>query len=125
MDRRLRTRFDLQGRVKYTWTDLAGTQAGAGFTRDMSQNGMLIVASAAPPAGTIVRFEVSFPFRGNSLIQMRAQGRVLRVEADRESEIEKRFAIATETLRLDNLQATEPRKVGRNRTLNQEFDIYI
>jgi hypothetical protein len=113
MDRRLRTRFDLQGRVKYTWTDLAGTQAGAGFTRDMSQNGMLIVASVAPPAGTIVRFEVLFPFGDNSQIQMRAQGCVLRVEADRESEIENRFAITIDMLRLDNLQATEPRKVGR------------
>jgi hypothetical protein len=113
MDRRLRTWFDLQGRVKYTWTDLAGTQAGAGFTQDMSQSGMLIVASVAPPAGTIVRFEVSFPFRDNSQVRMRAQGRVLRVEADRESKIENRFAIAADTLRLDNLQATEPRKVGR------------
>ena len=96
MDRRERRRFDVIAAVTFTWTDSNAIQhRSAGVTRDVSESGVFIIADTVPPVGTAVHFEVSLSFRDESQIEMRAQGKVLRVEAARESRTQRGFAIAT------------------------------
>lgn len=102
MDRRVRLRFDLTAPVKYSWTDLTGRHHGTGCTRDVSERGIFIVTDTLPPMGATVHFEVSFPFRDESQIQMRAQGRVVRVDSESGTATERGFATLTNLLALDN-----------------------
>jgi len=96
MDRRERRRFDVSAAVTYTWTDSDATQHRAtGVTRDVSESGVFIVADTVPPVGAALHFEVSLSFRDESQIEMRAQGKVLRVEAAREGRTQRGFAVAT------------------------------
>lgn len=119
MDRRARLRFDLTAPVKYSWRDLTGSRQGTGFTRDVSERGLFIVTATPPPMGATVHFEVSFPFRDESQIQMRAQGRVVRVAGENGTAAERGFATLTHMLALDNLPTPIPEedvsdsKVGR------------
>lgn len=105
MDRRVRPRFDLTAPVKYSWKDLAGNRHGTGFTRDVSERGIFIVTDTLPPMGATVHFEVSFPFRDESQIQMRAQGRIVRLESENSTATQRGFATLTNMLALDNLPA--------------------
>jgi len=82
MDRRARQRFDLSAPVAYTWKNSHPTpHGGAGVTRDVSESGMFVLGDSLPPVGATVQFEVSFSFRDDSQIRMKAQGTVLRVLA--------------------------------------------
>lgn len=106
MDRRSRKRFDLEAPVKYSWTDSEQVQrAGQGTTRDVSERGIFILTDAPPPAGATVQVEVSFPFRDESRIQLKAQGRVTRVETSGEI-AEYGFATATDLLAVNSLEAS-------------------
>jgi len=97
MDRRERRRFDVSAPVAYAWTSSGAIQHSAeGVTRDVSESGVFIIADALPPVGAAVQFEVSFSFRDNSQIEMRAQGRVLRVEATNGDKMQRGFAAATD-----------------------------
>lgn len=96
MDRRERRRFDVSAPVAYVWTNSDSMQHSAtGVTRDVSESGVFIVADTLPPVGAVVQFEVSFSFRDDSHIQMRAHGKVLRVEATAGDKTQSGFAAAT------------------------------
>jgi PilZ domain len=110
MDRRSHLRFDLRAPVAYTWKDEEGIHQDSGITRDVSQSGLFIIARSAPPMGASIRFEVSFLYRDQSQIKMRARGRILRVESNDEATPEPGFATATNMLGLDNLKIPAPRR---------------
>jgi len=103
MDRRLRTSFDLNAPATYSWRERAGIRrTGHGTTRDVSECGLFVLTGSLPPEGTTIQFEVSFAFRDNSQIQMRAKGKVVRVEARGNTERTHGFAAATKVLWLQN-----------------------
>lgn len=115
MDRRLRTRFDLNAPATYSWKERAGVRrTGHGRTRDVSECGLFVLADSLPPEGTTIEFEVSFAFSDNSQIQMQAKGKVVRVEAGGNSGKTHGFAAATKVLWLQN--------PALNSTAGQETD---
>ena len=103
MDRRLHARFDLSAPVTYSWGDAESTrQTGHGTTRDVSECGLFVLTDSFPPAGTTIEFEVSFSFRDDSQIQMRATGTVVRIDADGNAKMVHGFAAVTKVLWLFN-----------------------
>jgi hypothetical protein len=107
MDRRSHLRFDLRAPVAYTWKDQEGTRQGSGITRDVSENGLFIIARSAPPMGASIRFEVSFLYRDQSQIKMRAKAKIVRVEtADPKNGLG--FAASTKGLWLYNQGPSSP-----------------
>jgi len=113
MDRRQHRRFDLSAPVTYAWRKKGeGRRTADGITRDVSEMGLFVVTDSPPPLGSVVRFEVSFVFRDNSQVQMRARGKVLRVETDKKANSDQGFAARTKTLWFSNrgalkMQASE------------------
>jgi PilZ domain len=97
MDRRQRRRFDVSAPVTYIWANSDATEhSAAGVTRDVSESGVFIIGDSLPPVGATVQFEVSFSFRDDSQIEMRAHGKVLRVEATGSDRMPRGFAAATD-----------------------------
>lgn len=110
-------RYALQTDVAFHWVGADGTsQDGRGKTRDISQkgayvewslvqmtgqpngavNGLLKGPSNLPPNGATVKLSISLPAAvdtGKS-VRMEAQGRVVRVERDREPRGSVRFGFA-------------------------------
>lgn len=84
MQQRTRTRYDIQLPVVYSWTDERGTshQAG-GFTRDISTEGVYVVASQRPPNGAVLWLEATLPplEQAAEPLPLRAKGCVRRVDA--------------------------------------------
>jgi hypothetical protein len=100
MDRRQHKRFDLNAPVTYSWGEPQGIHsAGRGTTRDVSEYGLFVLTDSFPPTGAVIEFEISFPFRDDSQIQMKAKGQVIRVEASG-AETARGFAAVTSVLRL-------------------------
>jgi c-di-GMP-binding flagellar brake protein YcgR len=103
MDRRQHVRFDLSAPVSYVWRDQGGVQRSSmGVTRDVSATGVFVVAESSPPAGEIVQFEVLFSFQDASRIQMRSEGRIVRV--DDGNQVNAGFAVAASTLVVNGLR---------------------
>jgi hypothetical protein len=99
MDRRLHKRFDLNAPVTYSWKDRPGIRrSGHGTTRDVSECGLFVLTDSPPPVGTGIQFEVSFSFRDDSRVQMRARGMIVRVEANGGTEMAHGFAASTKAL---------------------------
>jgi hypothetical protein len=99
MDRRLHKRFDLNAPVTYSWKDRPGIRrSGHGTTRDVSECGLFVLSDSLPPVGTAIQFEVSFSFRDDSRVQMRARGMIVRVEANGSAETVPGFAASTKAL---------------------------
>lgn len=95
MDRRARQRFDLSAPVTYMWVNShARPHSSAGVTRDVSERGVFVLGDSLPPVGATVQIEVSFSFRDDSQITMKAQGTVLRVLAA-EGKMQSGFAAMT------------------------------
>lgn len=98
MDRRRHQRFDLNGRVSYSWNDIGGTRrVSEGITRDVSECGVYVFTDCLPLAGTAIQIEVSFSFDDQSEIRMRTRGKVLRVES-KGMNPKPGFAAASETV---------------------------
>lgn len=102
MDRRQHNRFDLSAPVTYSWEQGSIRSAGRGTTRDVSECGLFVLTESSPPLGAVIEFEVSFSFRDDSQIQMRAKGKVIRVDADGTAKAVHGFAAATKVLWLYN-----------------------
>ncbi len=83
VERRLRTRYELRLPVIYGWTDEHGAakQAG-GFTRNISTQGLYVVAAELPPGGVRLRLQAVLPplEAAAEVLPLRAAGQVLRVE---------------------------------------------
>lgn len=98
MDRRSRKRFDVGALVKYSWKDDQQAQrTGHGTTRDVSECGLFVLSESSPPSGTLVEIEVSFSFRDDSQVRMRATGLTVRVEKDGDNKV-RGFATSTSNL---------------------------
>lgn len=113
MDRRLHKRFDLSAPVTYSWKDRSGIRRSAqGTTRDVSECGLFVVTNSPPPLGTAIHFEVSFSFRDDSRVQMRARGMILRAETNGSAETAQGFAASTKALWMYNAAANSAEKLG-------------
>ncbi len=83
MDRRRTTRYKLTAPVNFSWRNPGGSHhKGEGFTRDISSEGAFILTDTCPPPGALIQIEVLFhAMERGSVLKMRAQGEILRVEA--------------------------------------------
>ena len=103
MDRRQHKRFDLNAPGVYRWEEPEGIQGtGHGTTRDVSECGLFLLTDSVPPVGIDIDLEVSFPFRDDSQIQMKAKGKVVRVETGGEASKGQGFAAVTQVVLLRN-----------------------
>ena len=83
MELRSALRYQLAAQVVFKWEGLAGAELrGEGVTRDISVNGAFILTANCPPAGIMLRVEISLPqlYSGGRSIRMVNEGRVVRVE---------------------------------------------
>jgi PilZ domain len=82
MDHRRHQRYDLQGRVAFSWADNEGVRhKQRGLLKNISVTGVFVSTPSSPPVETRIRFRVSFrpPFAGFRLV-LRASAYVVRVE---------------------------------------------
>jgi len=100
VERRRYPRHDLSAPVKFDWESDTHRQ-GTGITRDFSAAGLFVLTDDPPPAGAIVQFEVDLETsRADSAVNVRAKGRVIRVEATSLAGTIGGFAISTRRMRL-------------------------
>ncbi len=79
-------RYPLRVPIIFNWRDAWGrSRQGAGFTRDISTAGVFVLCSDPPPTGADLSLEALLPpleTPGTPGLQLRAKGRVLRVELE-------------------------------------------
>lgn len=112
MDRRQHKRFDLSAPVRYFWEGPEGQGSGQGFTRDVSECGMFVLTECSPRLGAAIEFEVSFPFRDDSQIQLKASGTVVRIELGVQAGCRSGFAAATKVLWLQKPAFSSSERTG-------------
>jgi hypothetical protein len=83
MSQRKRTRFRLVMKVKFSWRDNHGRRRAEGQTRDINADGMFVHSVISPPLHSVVRSQVALMSVGcgPALLQLRAVGEVIRVDA--------------------------------------------
>ena len=84
MDKRKCARYRLDLPVTYMWRESSGECAhAAGFIRDISASGMLVLGGECPPAEAQVWCEVMLPpsYSRDSVRRLRAAGPVVRVNS--------------------------------------------
>ena len=104
MERRKYPRHDLSAPVSFEWELSDGTHSrGSGITRDFSAFGLFVFTDDPPPAGVVVQFEVDLETSRSldSSVNIRAKGRVKRVEVTRSGDGIGGFAISTRRMRLE------------------------
>jgi len=75
------SRYPLEFRVTFRWTNEDQDYLGAGSTRDISAAGMFIFSEDCPPYDARLSCEVTAPrSRSSGSLQIKASGRVVRVE---------------------------------------------
>ena len=104
MDRRRTTRYKLSAPVNFSWRNPGGSHhRGQGFTRDISSDGTFVLTDTCPPPGVLIQIEVLFPaMEKDSVLKMRAQGEVLRVEAIAGGDTNRGFAAICKSFVLRN-----------------------
>jgi PilZ domain-containing protein len=88
MDYRQHQRYDLQGRVAFSWTDNEGVRhKQLGLLKNISVTGVFVSTPSSPPVEARIRIRVSFRslFAGLRLV-VRAAGCIVRVEPAAEFE---------------------------------------
>jgi len=106
MDRRNHERFELEASAEFSWRDAGGVRwRGRGTTRDLSEAGLFVVTSDAPPSGTPVRLEVHASSKSGPGLLVQTKGKVVRVEPAGQAVVVHQtpaaahgFAVATNTL---------------------------
>jgi hypothetical protein len=83
MDRRQHERYDLEGPLTFSWTELQCVRhRQEGLLSNMSGGGVFISTDDSPPVGTSVQFKLLFhSFLAGSRLVMRASARVVRRES--------------------------------------------
>ncbi len=109
MDRRRTTRYKLTAPVNFSWRNPGESEhRGQGFTRDISADGTFVLTDTCPPPGALIQIEVLFPaMEKNSVLKMRAQGKVSRVEAVDGDETNRGFAATCKSFVLRNKNRAE------------------
>jgi hypothetical protein len=75
------TRYPLDLRVTFQWTDEGQDYFGTGSTRDISAAGMFVFSEDFPPYDARLSCEITAPrARSAGSLQIQASGRVVRVE---------------------------------------------
>jgi hypothetical protein len=106
MERRSARRFNLEAPVQFSW-GVPGSGVGSedGRTRDISIQGMFVLATTCPPEGSLLRMSVSLPTcAGDSGLEMHADATVVRVEGSDEKD-DPGFAAITKRCSLLNRKA--------------------
>jgi hypothetical protein len=83
-DARRTVRYEIETRVIFSWSDTFGRpRESYGNTRDVSPKGAYVVSACCPPLGTPVKMCFFLPtLTGDPrIVQVQAQGRVLRIDA--------------------------------------------
>ena len=81
MELRKTTRYPLELRVTFRWTDESQDYFGTGSTRDIGAAGMFVFSEDCPPYDARLTCEVTAPrSRSAGSLQIKASGRVVRVE---------------------------------------------
>ncbi len=79
-DRRVKSRYPLELKVRYQTVGLAGPVAGVGQTVNMSSSGMLLACASNIPEGTRLKMFVEWPslLNGTTPLQLLTVGTVVR-----------------------------------------------
>jgi hypothetical protein len=89
-DKRKSARYLLSCPALYRWTLADGSsQDGLGTTRDVSGDGVFVLANRCPPLGVRIDLKINLP-RPSGIgigVRLNGEGRVLRVEEDGEGEM--------------------------------------
>ena len=81
MELRKTSRYPLDLRVAFRWTNEGQDHFGTGSTRDISAAGMFVFSEHCPPYDARLSCEVTAPrSRSAGSLQIKASGRVVRVE---------------------------------------------
>lgn len=83
VSRRRFQRFPLRVPAVFSWKSPRGArQKGEGLTRDISADGVFIVADCCPPSEAVIEFEVRLPALDTSgpPLRIRAAGHVVRTD---------------------------------------------
>jgi hypothetical protein len=110
MDHRRQKRYDLQGRVDFSWIDNEGVrQKRRGLLKNISVAGVFVSTPYLPPVEARIRFRVSFRslFAGLRLI-VRAAAYVVRVEPAAEFDGYEGFAAVVEKYTFYDKQRKAP-----------------
>jgi PilZ domain len=110
MEHRRQKRYDLRGRVDFSWTDNEGVRhKRRGLLKNISVTGVFISTPNLPPAEARIRFQVSFRslFAGFRLV-VRAVAYVVRVEPAAEFNGGAGFAAVVEKYTLYDKQRKPP-----------------
>jgi hypothetical protein len=79
-DRRVKSRYPLELKVRYQTMGMAGPVAGVGQTINMSSSGMLLACASIIPEGTRLKMFVEWPslLNGTTPLQLLTVGTVVR-----------------------------------------------
>jgi hypothetical protein len=87
------TRYPLDLRVTFRWTNEGQDYVGTGSTRDIGAAGIFVFSEDCPPRDARLSCEVTAPrSRSAGSLQIKASGRVVRVESS-ESGAQRGFAV--------------------------------
>ena len=95
VNRRTDPRFPLRVPASFLWKDRLGEEhKGDGTTRDVSSSGAFIFTRLCPPPGAAVTVSISLPkISANAHgMQIRAMGKVTRIEASERGQSRRGFA---------------------------------
>lgn len=93
MELRKTTRYPLQLRVTFRWTNEGQEYFGIGSTRDIGVGGMFVFSDDCPAHNAHLSCEVKAPrSRSAGSLQIKASGRVVRVEGSH-SDTRRGFAV--------------------------------
>ena len=103
MQPRKHSRYELGIPVTFFWKDAEETQhEGIGLTRDIGVGGLFVLTTSPPPLQSVVKLKAFLPPGKNAVpaLQIRGQGRVVRVDAAHGGEPRAGFAVAGERFAL-------------------------
>jgi hypothetical protein len=97
VERRKHNRYQLGVPVTLFWKDARDApHEGIGLTRDISARGLFAFTTSPPPLGSDVKLKAFLPPPRSAVppVQIRGQGRVVRVDAAHDGEARAGFAVA-------------------------------
>src|SRR5437899_12080847 len=102
MELRKTSRYPLDLGVTFQWTNDGQDYFGTGSTRDISAEGMFVFSENCPPCNAQLTCEVTAPrSRSAGSLQIKASGRVVRVDDSHSAKRRRLAGFGHQTLALD------------------------
>jgi len=103
MDRRQHERYNVEARLRFSWTSKGTSRRGQGVLRNISGGGVFVATTELPPEGTNIQFNTSLEyFVAGSRLLIRGVAQVVRVALSARAKTGTGFAAAITALKLRN-----------------------